>query len=69
MPYKYVKETSAILESERLEKERNKPKVTETKELSKPKPITEEEYQIETVEQNQKKFFDEDDEIIEVNWD
>ncbi len=46
------------------------PTIIETKELEKPKgPQTEEEHQEATTKEHQDKFFDEDDEIIEVNWD
>ncbi len=59
MPYKYVKEA----------KELEKPIITETKEVEKPKVLTEEEEQLKTIKENEDKFYDEDDEIIEVNWD
>ncbi len=60
MPYKYTKEDK----EEKLE-----PKITETKVIEPEKIKTEEESQIDYTQKMQKDFFDDDEEIIEVNWD
>jgi len=65
MPYKYVK--TEVKEHKAASSDA--PKITETKEVEKPKTLTEEESQLKTIKENEDKFFDEDDEIIEVNWD
>ncbi len=61
MPYKYVKTN----EEDKIKE----PKITETKEVEKPKTLTEEESQKETIKEAEDKFFDEDDDIMEINWD
>ncbi len=52
------------------DKDNTEPKIDMGKEVE-TKPIiqTEEESQLEYTENETKQFFDEDDEIIEVNWD
>jgi len=49
--------------------EKEEPKITESKEVEKPKQFTEEESQENYTNEMSKNFFEEDDEIIEVNWD
>ncbi len=63
MPYKYVKTQETPPANNEL------PKITETKEVEIPKPMTEDEYQEQHTNEHSKTFFDEDEEIIEVNWD